>query len=142
MNDQLVYLIATGLGGALAGGIIAAILVAQQYRRGMQEVGHEIVRMRGIATAKLANDDPDLSSLLHNLDVAAEQAHLAINALENQSSLTKQKSAAAREIISSSKHIVAMMEELGTNMPLVPAERAKALLPAEKQNQRQQPNLR
>lgn len=93
----------------------------------MEAVGGEVMALHKLAEAKLLDNDPDLPTLQRNLDKAVEMASKAIGALEGQSSLNRQKTEAARELVASSQKILRMLDDMGADTPYVPAAKAKAL---------------
>jgi hypothetical protein len=109
------------------GALIAGFLADRRFKKQIAEVGGEIVRLRAIAESKLSGDDPNLVNLLKNLQDAADNAHRAVAALENQAEMTKRKSAGGREVIAASRQVLRMMEELGAEIP--GAARAMAAQP-------------
>ena len=101
------------IGGLALGAFIGAWLMSNKLRRRFEDVREEIVSLRRAAESKLANDDPDLETLLGNLHKALEQTHGAIEALENQGKVIREKTDCGREIILSSRRITGMIDDLG-----------------------------
>lgn len=101
------------VGGLALGALIGAWLMSNKLRRRFEGVREEIVSLRRVAESKLANDDPDLETLLGNLHKALEQTHGAIEALENQGKVIREKTDCGRQIILSSRQIVGMIDDLG-----------------------------
>lgn len=119
MSDVILIGAAAAFGGVLAGAFGGAWFADRRMRRRVEEVGVEVLRLKKVAEEKLLDDDPDLPDLLRNLNKAVEQAYRAVDALEDQSALTKRKTEAAKEVVASSRHIVRMMDEMGAEMPYV-----------------------
>jgi len=86
-------------------------------RARVEEIGGEIVRMQKVAQDKLSGDDPDLKTLLRNLNTAVEQTYRAVDALEDQAQLTRRKSEGGKQVIASSRQIVSMIEDIGGKIP-------------------------
>ncbi len=105
------------LGGLLLGALIGAMLTARRMRAQVEEIGEEVVRLHKVAQDKLSGDDPDLKTLLRNLNTAVEQTYRAVDALEDQAELTRRKSQGGKEVIASSRHIIGMIEEMGGDVP-------------------------
>lgn len=116
----MTILILVGVGaalvGAFAGAALGAWLTDKRLRARFEDVGAEIVRLRAIAEDKLAGDDPDLPTLLRNLNTAVEQTYRAVDALEHQAAVTRRKSEGGKEILASSKEVIRMLEELGAGV--------------------------
>ncbi len=116
----MTFLVLIGSGAALVGLALGAAFgvwfADRRLRRRLEGVSAEIISLRTIAEDKLAGDDPDLPELLRNLNTAVEQTYRAIDALENQAALTRRKSEGGKEILSSSKDVIRMLEELGMDM--------------------------
>ena len=110
-----------GLGGALAGLVLGAAVgvfwTGRTMRRRFSEIGEEVVQLRAIAERNLVQDDPDLPTLLRNLNTAVEQAYRAVDALEQQHELTKQKTKAGKEVLTASRHIMDLFEDMGAELP-------------------------
>lgn len=121
----MISLIITGSAAAAVGLFFGALIgiwfADRKLRQRIAIVGAEVVRLRSIAEEKLSGDDPDLHTLLRNLNTATEQAFRAIEAMQNQAAITRRKSAGGREVIVASHEIIKMMEELGANIPQVDA---------------------
>jgi len=132
---------AAALGGLLLGGLFGAWLMDRRIKRRLEEVGSEVARLHQIAEAKLGGDDPDLPSLLRDLNKAVEQTYRAADALENQSAVTRRKSEGGKEITASSKHIIRMMEDMGADMPAVKNTRRQPKLSAKSDGKRKSPPL-
>ncbi|MEQ8748302.1 MAG: hypothetical protein RIC52_00875, partial [Amphiplicatus sp.] len=60
-----------------------------------------------------------------------EKTFRAIEALQNQVALTRQKSDGGKEVVASSRHIVRMMEELGVDLPYAVEAPRLATAPAD-----------
>ena len=127
MNEMFITIAAVGLGGLIVGSGLGAWVTNRRLRLRIEEIGSEVIELRSVAEEKLGDDDPNLPDLLQDLNEAVDQATSAIDALGAQSALTRKKSEGARQIISATKNIVAMMEDLGADMPMIPASRAQAL---------------
>ncbi len=110
-----------GGGAAFSGFVVGALLTAffsrRKTRSRVKELSGEIARMHMVAQNKLSGDDPDLKTLLRNLNTAVEQTYRAVDALEDTAQLTKRKSEGGRQILASSRQIVSMIEELGGKIP-------------------------
>ncbi len=102
---------AAALAGAVLGAVMGAWFADRKLRKHYQEVRGEIVRLRSVAEQKLSGDDPKLDDLLENLHSAANKAYAAIQAMENQAAITRRKSDAGKEVITSSRHIIRMIDE-------------------------------
>ncbi len=111
-------------------------------RARVEEIGGEIVRMHKMAQDKLSGDDPDLKTLLRNLNTAVEQTYRAVDALEDQAQLTKRKSQGGREIIASSRHIVSMIEDIGGEIPVIELTEDDAAPVIEVESGKKTPSLR
>lgn len=133
---------AAALGGLLIGAISGVWFADRRLRRRIEEVGAEIVRLRGVAEEKLSADDPDLPTLLRNLNTAVEQTYRAVDALEQQAKLTKLKSEGGKEIIASSKHIMRMVEDLGAELPEISKPARTPKLVAQPKSKKKSPPLR
>lgn len=96
----------------------------------IEEIGREIVSLRKSAEDKLLDDDPNLPDLLRNLNSSIDQANRAVDALENQSELTKRKTEAAKELVAASRGIVRMIEDMGAELPYDPPTSQRALTAA------------
>lgn len=128
-------LLITGAAAAVAGLVIGALAGAwfadRRLRRLWTGVGDEIVRLRGVAEDTLLGDDPNLPTLLREFNTATEKTFRAIEALQNQVALTRQKSDGGKEVVASSRHIVRMMEELGVDLPYAVEAPRLATAPAD-----------
>jgi methyl-accepting chemotaxis protein len=126
-----------GVGAALGGFIVGALLTAffsrRKTRARVKELSGEIARMHMVAKDKMAGDDPDLKTLLRNLNTAVEQTYRAVDALEDTAQLTKRKSEGGRQILAASHQIASMIEELGGEMPEVEMPPADVELASDKQ---------
>lgn len=124
-------LILISSGAALAGVLVGisggAFLMNRRMTRRIEEVGRELTRLQRVAEEKLLEDDPDLPDLMRNLNKAVEQSYRAIDALENQSSLNRQKTDGAKEIVASSRHILQMMEDMGADVEIPAARPIKTI---------------
>jgi hypothetical protein len=107
----------SALGGFFVGALLTAFFSKRRTRARVKELSGEIARMHKVAKDKMAGDDPDLKTLLRNLNTAVEQTYRAVDALEDTAQLTKRKSEGGRQILASSRQIVSMIEELGGDMP-------------------------
>jgi len=103
--------------GLVIGAIIGSMTTGRRMRRRVEEIGEEMAKLTKVAEQKLLEDDPNLPDLTRNLNAAVEQAFSAIEALEHQSALNQQKTEGAREIAVSSRRMIAMMEEMGADVP-------------------------
>ncbi|MEM8771764.1 MAG: hypothetical protein AAGD92_08955 [Pseudomonadota bacterium] len=107
-----------GAGAGLMIGIaIGAIIWGRRMRRRIEEIGGEAARLKSIAEQDFSDEDPDLKTLLKDLNAAVEQTYRAVDALENQSAINRRKSEAAKEVIASSRTIAYMMEDMGADIP-------------------------
>ncbi len=113
-------------GGFVVGALLTAFFSRRRTRTRVKELGGEIARMHKVAKDKMAGDDPDLKTLLRNLNTAVEQTYRAVDALEDTAQLTKRKSEGGRQILASSHQIVSMIEELGGEMPEINMSMADA----------------
>lgn len=111
MQEIILIGAAAGLGGIVIGGLFGAWIADRKLRRHYEAVRYEVARLRQVAEEKLASDDPNLESLLDNLHTAVNGAYSAIQAMENQAKITKVKSEAGREVLSSSRQILRMIDE-------------------------------
>ncbi len=120
-----------GAGAAIAGLLIGVVFgsmtTGRRMRRRVEEIGEEMAKLTKVAEQKLLEDDPDLPDLTRNLNSAVEQAYKAVDALENQSALNRQKTEGAKEIAVSSRRIIAMMEEMGADVPHMPAPKLESV---------------
>ncbi len=114
-------LLIVGGGAAFGGFVVGAFLTAffskRRTRARITDLGDEIIRMHKVAQDKLSGDDPDLKTLLRNLNTAVEQTYRAVDALEGTAQLTKRKSEGGRQILASSRQVVSMIEDLGGDVP-------------------------
>ncbi len=125
--------VGAALGGFIVGALLTAFFSRRKTRARVKELSGEIARMHKVAKDKMAGDDPDLKTLLRNLNTAVEQTYRAVDALEDTAQLTKRKSEGGRQILASSHQIVSMIEELGGEMPDVDIPTADAELASDKQ---------
>ena len=135
-------LIAAGaalVAGLVAGAMAGAWFADRKLRSRVAVVGAEVVRLRAIAEEKLSGDDPDLPTLLRNLNTATEQAFRAIEAMQAQAAITRRKSAGGKEVLEASREIVRMMEEMGAALPAVDAPPTARLAPAPAAQDREAP---
>lgn len=108
------YAIAAGaaaLIGLLLGTMVGAWGAGRKFRRHYEEVRAEVTRLRQVAEDKLADDDPDLNTLLGKLNDAVSQTYKAAESLENQGKIIRRKSEGGREVIASSRYIARMIDE-------------------------------
>jgi ABC-type transporter Mla subunit MlaD len=129
-------------GGFVVGALLTAFFSKRRTRARVQELGGEIARMHKVAKDKMAGDDPDLKTLLRNLNTAVEQTYRAVDALEDTAQLTKRKSEGGRQILASSRQIVSMIEELGGDMPEIDMSSIDADPEIELANDKQIPPLK
>ena len=127
LSDVILIAAGAGVGGLFVGALVGAWFANKRLRGQVEEIGEEVARLTRTAEDKLLEDDPDLPDLLRELNNAVEKTHRAVDALENQSELTKQKTAAAKDIAGTSRRIMAMMEDIGADMPHVPAPKKETL---------------
>ncbi|MBT8471177.1 MAG: hypothetical protein HKN14_08030 [Marinicaulis sp.] len=109
------------IAGLIVGAMIFDLIFGKRMRRRMGELGGEVARLHNVAASKLAGDDPDLKTLLRDFNSAVEKTYRAVDAMENQVEMTKRKSDAAKEVISSSQYILNMLEDYGADVPSVKA---------------------
>jgi len=113
---------------ALFVGVLAGSLAtARRMRRQVEEIGEEMAALTKVAEQKLLDDDPNLPELTQNLNDAVERAYRAIDALENQSALNRQKTEGAKEIAAASRRIMTMMEDMGAEVPHVKAPKIESV---------------
>ena len=134
MGTLILTLAVTG-GAILLGGLIGELIASRRHKSQLEEIGGEVMRLQNIAQSKLAGEDPDLPTLMKNLNKAVEQTYRAAEAFDKQSTLTKRKTEGARELLAASGRLIDMMEDYGAGAPLIDAEKVKSL-PAVKQAQR------
>jgi hypothetical protein len=127
--DPYIAIIGASAVGVIAGGMIGFVIADGRLKRLYAEVRSEVARLRSVAEDKLSHDEPDLPSLLRNLNTAVQDTFKAAAALENHESVVARQHEGGKEVIASSRYIVRMIDELGgqTPEPLEPAR------PAEKQ---------
>ncbi len=115
------------LAGLLIGVITGSIATGRRMRRRVGEIGEEMAKVTQVAEKKLLEDDPNLPDLMRDLNTAVEQAYKAVDALENQSELTRRKTEGAKEIAVSSRRIIAMMEDMGADVPHMAAPKLESV---------------
>ncbi len=128
------------LAGLLIGVIVGSMTTGRRMRRRVEEIGDEMAKLTRVAEQKLLDDDPNLPDLTQNLNAAVEQTYKAVDALENQSALNRQKTEGAKEIAASSRRIMSMMEDMGAEVPHVQAPKLKSV--AEQLEPKAPPRLR
>jgi hypothetical protein len=126
LSESILIAAAAALGGLFMGGLGGSWITGRRMRNRVEEIGGEVVRMRRAAEDKLLEDDPNLPDLMRNLNTAVDQAYRAIDALENQSELTKRKTEGAKEVVAKSRDIIRMIEDMGADLPYEPPARQKA----------------
>lgn len=111
MQEIILIGAAAAVGGIVLGVLCGAWFADKKLRRHYEGVRAEIVRLRRVAEEKLSGDDPNIDELLENLHSAVNGAYSAIQAMENQAQITKRKSEGGKEVITSSRHIIRMIDE-------------------------------
>lgn len=127
MTQLALFIGGASLAGILIGLLAGSVMTGKRYRSRLESVGEEVVRLKQIAEGKLSEEDPDLPRLLTELNGALEQTYRAVDALENQSALMREKSKSTNDVKKSVREIITMMEDMGTNMPYVPASRVEQI---------------
>jgi glucose-6-phosphate-specific signal transduction histidine kinase len=112
VQEIIIFAAIAALAGVVLGAISGVWFADRRLRRHYEEVRVEIVRLRALAEDKLSGDDPNLDTLLNNIHTAVEGAYRAIEAMETQAAITKRKSDGGKEVISSSRQIIRMIDEL------------------------------
>lgn len=113
--------------GLIIGAVIGSMMTGRRMRRKVEEIGEEMAALTKVAEQKLLEDDPDLPDLMSNLNTAIEKAYGAIEALEHQSALNRQKTEGAKEIAVSSRRMIAMMEDMGADVPHMAAPKLESV---------------
>ena len=126
MSPSIVMGIAT-LGGIIVGLFVGVIIANRHNKTKLASIGEEVARLRQITESKLGEDDPNLPDLLQELNDVVDKAFRAVDGLEHQSKLMRKKSDGAQEVIQSVKEITSMMEDMGADVPYLPAKRARAI---------------
>jgi len=142
VNELLVIGGGAALGGLLIGALLGSFFSGRRMRARVEEIGGEIVRMQKVAQDKLSGDDPDLKTLLRNLNTAVEQTYRAVDALEDQAQLTKRKSEGGKQVIASSRQIVSMIEDIGGDIPEIELTAEDAAPVIEVESDKKTPQLR
>ena len=128
---MLTEVLAIGAGAGIAGFVLGAIggsvATGRRMRRQIEEIGEEVATLTRVTEDKLLDDDPSLPDLMRNLNTAVEQAYKAIDALENQSELNRRKTEGAKEIAASTRRVIAMMEEMGADLPHLPTPKIQSV---------------
>ena len=127
MEQLALFIGGAALAGILIGLLAGTFMTSRRYRTRLDGVGEEVVRLKQIAEGKLSEEDPDLPRLLTELNGALEKTCRAVDALENQSALMREKSKSTNDVKKCVHDIMSMMEDMGTNMPYVPASRVETL---------------
>ena len=108
--------------GVFAGFRFADRRLKKQYA----EVRQEVSRLRAIAEEKLATEEPNLDTMLRNLNDAVQDTFKAASALENHETVVARQHEGGKEVIASSRFIIRMIDDLGGE-PLEPSpEKLKA----------------
>ncbi len=108
----------------IIGGLIGAKLADMRLRKLYAEVRDEMVRVRNVASEKLAVDEPDLEKLLQDLNRGVEQTFRAAAALDGHEKMMIRKTEAGKEITASSRYIIKMIDELGGDVEIRSLNRA------------------
>ena len=117
------------IAGAILVGVFFSVLSGfyfadRRLKRQYADVREEVIRLRAVAEDKLSDDEPDLDSMLRNLNDAVQDTFKAAAALENHETVVARQHEGGKEVIASSRFIVRMIDELGgkaiaeTPMPL------------------------
>ncbi len=145
MQEIVIFAAIAAVAGIVVGALSGAWFADRRLRRHYQEVRGEIVRLRALAEDKLSGDDPDLDTLLNNIHAAVEGAYSAIEAMENQAALTKRKSEGGKEVISSSRQIIRMIDELSgdasEDLNITPKQAPKITIKQPVKSAKQAPKL-
>lgn len=99
------------VGGLVLGAVIGAWLTNRKMRRQYEDLRVEIVSLKRNAEGRLANDTPELETLLRSLQGAVEETYKAVEALEAQGRIMREKTDCGREIVLSSRNIVDMIDD-------------------------------
>lgn len=127
LNDLLIVGGASAFVALFIGVFAGSLATSRRMKRQVEEIGEEMAALMKVAEQKLLDDDPALPELSHNLNAAVEQAYRAIDALENQSALNRQKTEGAKEIAAMSRRIMTMMEDMGAEVPHMPAPKIESV---------------
>lgn len=115
--------------GILAGALVFSLFIGvfagfrfadRRLKKQYAEVRQEVARLRAIAEEKLATEEPDLDTMLRNLNDAVQDTFKAASALENHEAVVARQHEGGKEVIASSRFIIRMIDEVGGE-PLEPA---------------------
>ncbi|MEO1240707.1 MAG: hypothetical protein AAFX54_02260 [Pseudomonadota bacterium] len=121
----LAILAGTGFFGVVIGLLAGFRFADRRLKRHYAEVRSEVTRLRAVAEEKLSDDEPDLDSMLRNLNEAVQDTFKAAAALENHEAVVARQHEGGKEVIASSRFIVRMIDELSgeTTASAAPAPR-------------------
>jgi len=111
--------------GVFAGFRFADRRLKKQYA----EVRQEVTRLHAIAEEKLKSEEPDLDTMLRNLNDAVQDTFKAASALENHEAVVARQHEGGKEVIASSRFIIRMIDELGGDAPEPAPEKLKTSPP-------------
>ncbi len=117
MIDPYIAIAAASVVGISAGGLIGFFIADGRLKRRYAEIRNEVSRLRKVAEEKLSHDEPDLESLLRNLNTAVQETFKASSALENHEQVVARQHQGGKEIIASSQYIMRMIDELAGEKP-------------------------
>lgn len=114
-TDIATLAILAGIGsfGVIIGVFAGFRFADRRLKRHYAEVRSEVIRLRAVAEEKLSDDEPDLDSMLRNLNEAVQDTFKAAAALENHEVVVARQHEGGKEVIASSRFIVRMIDELG-----------------------------
>ncbi len=114
-TDVATLAILAGIGffGVIIGVFAGFRFADRRLKRHYAEVRSEVMRLRAVAEEKLSDDEPDLDSMLRNLNEAVQDTFKAAAALENHEAVVARQHEGGKEVIASSRFIVRMIDELG-----------------------------
>ena len=124
--------------GILAGALVFSLFIGvfagfrfadRRLKKQYAEVRQEVARLRAIAEEKLATEEPDLDTMLRNLNDAVQDTFKAASALENHETVVARQHEGGKEVIASSRFIIRMIDELGGE-PLEPSPKSLKERPA------------
>lgn len=118
----MMYELAIAAGGALAagaliGGIIGFKVADGRMKRLYEDVRGEVARVRSVAQEKLSTEEPDLNTLLRDLNNSVQDTFKAAAALENHEKIVTRQHEGGKEVLASSRHIIRMIDEASGNPP-------------------------
>lgn len=117
--------------GAGLGALIGFKVADTRLKRLYEDVRVEVAHLRTVAQDKLSADEPNLDTLLRNLNDAVQDTFAAAGALEHHEKVVTQQREGGREVITSSRQIIRMIDQLAGNEPEPLEPAPMELAPAE-----------